>query len=107
MINIILGANKGDFMKKILTVLSLVAFLTLSFGSTTFAEGQKESPPPLDIVTDLLYLRPQGIFQTVIGAASFVISYPVTKAFKKTTEAEDFLVKEPIYFTFQRPLGAL
>jgi len=107
MINIILGTNKEDFMKKILTALSLAAFLTLSFASTIFAEDQKENPPPQDIVTDLLYLRPQGILQTVIGAATFVISFPVTKAFKKTTEAEDFLVKEPIYFTFQRPLGAL
>ena len=94
-------------MKGVLMILSLVAFLALSFSSITFAQGKEENPPPQEIVADLLWLRPFGLIQTVLGSAAFVISFPVTKALKKTPEAEDFLMKEPTDFTFQRPLGAL
>jgi hypothetical protein len=95
---------------KIVTRL-IVAFLILSFfNSVALANGQEgkpSSPSPEAIVADVLVLRPFGLGGTILGAAAFVISLPVTLPFRQTERVGEYLVMTPLHFTFERPLGQM
>lgn len=58
-----------------------------------------------DMVLDLAISRPLGIVATVVGSALFVVALPFTIPSGSVGESADALVKRPIDYTFNRPLG--
>jgi len=70
---------------------------------TSFAAFGAE---PLEVVTDLVILRPVGIAATAIGTGAFIVSLPVTYANGTTQQTSETLVMKPLRFTFKRPLGS-
>lgn len=63
-----------------------------------------EDLPVLEVVGDVLWVRPLGFMQTPLGAMFIVLSLPVTIPFRKTVEAEEWLMTYPYYYYFERPL---
>ena len=59
------------------------------------------------MVLDLVLVRPLGLVATVVGTVFFVAGLPFAAATRSIPEAGHYLVKEPAWFTFQRPLGDL
>ncbi len=84
----------------------LVSMLVLFGSSFVCAEDYyPDHPTPVNYVEDVLILRPVGIIRTVIEAAAFVVSLPVTIPLKQDEAAYDYLVRDPHIFLFERPLG--
>ena len=54
---------------------------------------------------DLLIWRPLGLIRTGFSIAAFPVCYPVAAPFGAEDHCRDYLWREPIYATFQRPLG--
>lgn len=80
------------------TLLLLPAAPLLADDSVT---GDKGS----DMILDLVITRPFGLVATVVGAAAFVVALPFTISSGSVKETADALVKRPIVYTFDRPLG--
>ena len=60
-----------------------------------------------DMVLDLLLLRPLGLLVTGVGSVAFVVSLPFTLPSGSAGAAACELVREPLAYTFSRPLGDL
>jgi len=92
-------------MKKFV-VLLIIILLGLSISVPIFAEDQSPpGPSAIDIVGDLLWIRPFGFVRFVLETAAFGISFPITAPLKKVDEASQFLIKDPYSFVFERPVG--
>ena len=84
----------------------LVSFFVLSFSGVLFADDNGfEKPSVGDILGDVLVIRPLGFIEIAVNSFFFVISLPVTIPFKETRHAEEWLIKEPYEFYFNRRLG--
>ena len=59
------------------------------------------------IIADGLLLRPGGTVATLVGAAVFVITLPVSIPTKSVDKAAQKLIVEPWKYTFVRPLGQI
>lgn len=57
------------------------------------------------MTADVLIARPIGLVTTVISSTIYVISLPFSLLGGNETQAREKLVKEPMAFTFKRPLG--
>jgi hypothetical protein len=98
-------SEKERVMKKIFI---LFLFLVLSFSVPAFAEDRSSpSPSVMDIVGDVLCIRPLGFVRVIIEAVAFGVSLPVTAPLKKVDAASEFLIKDPYAFHFERPLGEM
>jgi hypothetical protein len=90
--------------RRIIFVMVFVS--VLSFNGLLLAKddpsGDLSAP---EVVGDVLWVRPLGVMQIVVGAAAFVISLPVTLPLKKTDEAKEFLITYPYYYFMKRPLS--
>ncbi len=92
-------------MKRMIAFL-VIPFFVLSFATLTFgSDHASESPSIGDVAGDILVIRPLGLIGMTLGAAAFVISFPVTSLLKKTDQACEFLVKDPYNNYINRPLG--
>ncbi len=92
-------------MKAIIGIL-LVSFLVLSFSGVLFADDNGfEKPSVGDILGDVLVIRPLGFIEIAINSFFFVISLPATIPLKEKGYAEQWLIKEPYDFYFNRRLG--
>lgn len=58
-----------------------------------------------DMVLDLVITRPFGLAASVVGAALFVVALPFTIPSGSVQESANQLVKRPLEYTFDRPLG--
>jgi hypothetical protein len=56
---------------------------------------------------DLILMRPVGLAATIVGAAIFIVSIPFSALGGNSEAAAEKLINEPLFFTFQRPLGQL
>ena len=56
---------------------------------------------------DILLMRPIGLAASIVGTAIFIVSLPFSGLGGNAEAAAEKLVKEPLFFTFQRPLGQL
>ncbi len=94
-------------MKRMIIFL-MVSFLVLSFNGLLFAKDDSSGDlSTAEVVGDVLWVRPLGIMGTILGAAAFVISLPVTIPLKKTEEAKEFLITYPYNYYFKRPIGEM
>ena len=96
--------------KKALVVL-LVSIFIVSFMpvSSVFASNIDE---PFEgtagaMAFDLILMRPIGLAASIVGTAIFIVSLPFSALGGNEEAAAEKLVKEPLFFTFQRPLGQL
>ena len=88
-------------MKKILLI--LLVFVILFSAAPAFAASSDIDA--IDIVVDVVALRPIGIVSTIFGSAFFVVSLPFAAITNSIDTSFDLLVKDPFEYTFKRPLG--
>jgi hypothetical protein len=89
-------------MKK--TVALLLALMIIFTSSAVFA---KEKPAAVNIIGDMVLLRPLGVCTLVIGTAFFIVSLPIAVISQSTKQTAEVLVTDPFKFTFTRPLGEI
>jgi hypothetical protein len=63
------------------------------------------SPDPATMLVDGVVIRPLGLGAIVLGAATWLVTYPFSAISGNAHEAGDQLVGQAWRFTFQRPLG--
>ncbi len=92
-------------MKKILA-LTLSALLFFAAVKPAVA-GEHKGPSEAAIIMDVLIVRPLGLVSIVFGAGVFIIALPFSIPTKTVGLTGEKLVKEPVIFTFKRPVGEL
>jgi hypothetical protein len=86
----------------------LFLFIVLFFNVPVFAgDRSSNGPSVMDIVEDVLCIRPLGFVRVIIEAVAFGVSLPVTAPLKKVDAASEFLINDPYSFHFKRPLGEM
>ena len=95
------------FAKQSMVLFIIVNLLFLSFGPAALAQDRygKSERTGEKMIADMVLLRPAGFLGTLLGAAVFIISLPLSAIGGNSKEALDKLVKEPAKYTFYRPLG--
>lgn len=93
-------------------ILPILAFCAaLAPGNTAAEDGSGRFVGPLEVLADLVLLRPTGLALTAAGAALFIGTVPLTAIasvappYDAFEIAADALVATPAAFTFLRPLG--
>ena len=92
--------GKGKMKTKVVTVLLVLAICTM-FASPASAVDD------LDMVGDIVLVRPACLVATVIGSAIFVISLPIALSSRSVRKSAHTFVVRPARATFTRPLGNL
>ena len=93
--------RKGNCMRtKLLTTLCILA---VSFACVNPCAADQNDP--LDVVADMVIVRPFCLVATVIGSAFFVASLPVAAISRSVKKTAHTLVVKPAKATFTRPLG--
>lgn len=59
------------------------------------------------MAADAILIRPFGMVAVVLGTAVFIVSLPFSALGGNMGQAAEKLVKEPLAYTFARPLGDL
>jgi hypothetical protein len=92
-------------MRKIvvLLVLALVSFSTVVGAQETSSRGSSAG----DVIGDILWIRPMGLIRTAIEGTVFAVSFPFIVLFDRNDKAKEFLVTDPVDYTFKRPLGEM
>ena len=86
----------------------LLLFIFLFFNVPVFAADRSSNGPSvMDVLEDVLCIRPLGFVRVIIEAVAFGVSLPVTAPLKKVDQAREFLIEDPYSFTFERPLGEM
>ena len=93
--------------KKSLIILIIAAMMIMPLATTAFAEEYFEAEDPSGgaMLFDLAVVRPVGIVATAVGCVFFVVSSPFSALGGNIDTATEKLVKDPIAYTFKRPLG--
>ena len=92
---------------KFLVILLIAAMMIMPVASTAFAAEYFEAEDPSGgaMIFDLAVVRPVGIVATAIGCVFFVVSSPFSALGGNIDTATEKLVKDPVAYTFKRPLG--
>jgi hypothetical protein len=85
-------------------LLTLLCVLALSLGSVTPCVASTDSGP-LEVVADVLVVRPGCFVATVLGSALFVVALPVAAISRSVPQTAHTLVVVPAQATFSRPVG--
>jgi uncharacterized membrane protein len=92
-------------MKKMI-IFIMVFFIVFSFSGLIFADDNSFAKPSVgDVLGDVLCIRPVGFIEIAINSLFFVFSLPVTILLQETKDAEEYLIKDPYNFYFNRGLG--
>jgi hypothetical protein len=91
-------------MKRLITLVAISLFLLSSTAPVFAKNDSSEDLSGVEVVGDILWVRPLGLMKIALGATAFVISLPVTIPLKKMDEAKEFLIEYPYYYYFKRPL---
>ncbi len=96
-------------MKRKMIAVLIISLLTVLINRSALAGDHHRSRKASAgaVVADAIVLRPVGFCGTVLGAAAFAISLPVSVPTKKTDEISKTLVRKPYSYTFERPLGKM
>ena len=87
-------------------LLTVTCVLAISFGGVAPSLATSESGP-LEVIADVVVVRPGCFIATVVGSAFFVVSLPVAAISKSIPKTADTLVVKPAKATFSRPVGDL
>ena len=85
-------------------LLTLICVLALSFGSVTTSVASSDSGP-LEVIADVIVVRPGCLIATVIGSVFFVVALPAAAISRSIPKTADTLVVQPAKATFTRPVG--
>ena len=93
--------------KKTLILMTVASLLIIPFGSTAMAQEYFETEEPSGgaMMFDLAVVRPVGIVATAVGCVFFIVSSPFSALGGNIDTAGEKLVKDPVAYTFKRPLG--
>ena len=93
--------------KKSLIIVMIAAMMTMPLATTVFAEEYFEAEEPSGgaMMFDLAVVRPVGIIATAVGCVFFIVSSPFSALGGNIDTAGEKLVKDPVAYTFKRPLG--
>ena len=85
----------------------IAAMMIMPLATTTFAEEYFEAEDPSGgaMMFDLAVVRPVGIIATAVGCVFFIVSSPFSALGGNIDSAGEKLVKDPVAYTFKRPLG--
>ena len=94
-------------VKKTLVLMLVASLLIVPFSTAAIAQEyfETEDPGGGEMIFDLCVVRPIGIIASAVGAVAFVISWPFSALGDNSDVASQKLVKEPVAYTFKRPLG--
>lgn len=91
-----------------------LAFLVLSSTSPAaasdlrvYSSARDEGPSGVEVVADLLIVRPLGVVVTLVGVTFFAVGVPFAAITGDVGTVGRVLVAEPANYTFARPLGDL
>ena len=93
--------------KTFLIIVMIAAMTIMPLATTAFAEEyfEAEEPSGGTMMFDFAVVRPVGIVATAIGCVFFVLSSPFSALGGNLDAAGEKLVKDPVDYTFKRPLG--
>jgi hypothetical protein len=91
-------------MKRLITIAAISLFLLSSTALVFAKDDSSEDLSGVEIVGDILWVRPLGFMKIALGTTAFVISLPVTIPLKKMDAAKEFLITYPYNYYFKRPL---
>lgn len=100
-------------VKTTISMIAIVSVLLMSMASFVRAEGtepqlvEETGVTAEKILADFFVLRPVGIVATAFGAATYLVSLPITLITKSHDTVGKKLVGDPWKYTFQRPVGDL
>ena len=92
---------------KFLVILLIAAMMIMPVASTAFAAEYFEAEDPSGgvMMFDLVAVRPIAIVASALGCVIFVVSSPFSALGGNIDSASEKLVKDPLAYTFTRPLG--
>jgi hypothetical protein len=85
-------------------ILTLACVLAIGFGSVNTSMASSDTGP-LEVVADVLIVRPGCFVATVLGSAVFVVALPFAAISRSVPQTADTLVVQPAKATFSRPVG--
>ena len=93
--------------KTSLIIVMIAAMMIMPLATTAFAEEYFEAEDPSGgaMMFDFVVVRPIGIVATAVGCVFFVVSSPFAALGGNIDAAGEKLVKNPVAYTFKRPLG--
>jgi hypothetical protein len=89
----------------VVLVVSALTLGTLSPAALADEWTEREKPTGGQMMWDSLALRPIGMVATAMGSVVWLVSYPFAYWGGNTEESTQALVKDPVEWTFRRPLG--
>jgi hypothetical protein len=92
---------------KLQIILLITAMMIMPIATTAFAGEYFETEDPSGgaMMFDLAVVRPVGIVATAVGCVFFIVSSPFSALGGNIDTAGEKLVKDPVAYTFKRPLG--
>ena len=95
------------FAKKSLIIVMIAAIMIMPLATSAIAEEYFEAEDPSGgaMMFDFAVVRPIGIAATAVGCVFFVVSSPFAALGGNIDQAKEKLIKDPVDFTFKRPLG--
>jgi hypothetical protein len=101
--------NMKKIVKNSMVILVTVALISIPFGTSALAEStyKKGDISAGAMAADILFARPVGILAVVTGSVLFVVALPFSALGGNVQATSQKLVKDPVKFTFYRPLGDL
>jgi len=91
-------------MKNKFVILAFI--LAISLGSVTPTRADDDTGS-LEVIADVLLVRPGCFLATIAGSALFVVALPVAAISKSVHKTARILVVAPAKATFTRPVGDL
>ena len=93
--------------KKSLIIMMIAAMMIMPLTTNALAEEffETEDPSGGEMMFDFAVVRPMGIIATAVGCVFFVVSSPFSALGGNIDAAGEKLVKNPVAYTFKRPLG--
>ncbi len=96
----------GRFIKSFVILFIAVALVSAPLGSAFAAEETSfDEVTETAMIFDATIVRPLGAVSIVVGTAFFVVSSPFAAMGGNIGQSYEKLVKNPVTFTFTRPLG--
>ena len=92
--------------KKSLITLMMTAVILMPLAANGAEYFEAGDPSGGAMMFDLAVVRPVGIVATAVGCVFFVVSSPFSALGGNIDAAGEKLVKDPVAYTFKRPLGA-
>jgi hypothetical protein len=90
----------------LLVLICIVAFMPISSVCASSIDEPFDGSAGA-MTFDLILMRPIGLAASIVGAAVFIVSLPFSALGGNQEAAAEKLINEPLFFTFQRPLGQL